>query len=131
MNFRTLANYVSSHIAFASIKFLSTPFREALLNYETAIAGTEDLEQRWKFCTTLASNLASVTSGAIYINNYFNARDKSVAKNVMDYVFDAYNEFVNNSSWLNGQVKENILKYTNEKITKYVGYHDNLMVEGK
>lgn len=105
-------------------------FRRAFLRFEKDAHGNEDVKQRWKSCTVLTSKQAKVGVGYIYVREYFDVQDKKEANDIMTYDFDAYNELVEEASWLSDEAKKTIRSYTDDKIARYTGYHDLLLTEG-
>lgn len=75
------------------------------------------------------AEVAPVAIGSLYIHRYFKKGSRESAKDIMDYVFEAYQENIKNLEWLSKADKDAILEKS-KNTTKYLGYIEDLNTKG-
>ncbi|CAO1337140.1 unnamed protein product [Diamesa serratosioi] len=122
---RTLANYVGWRVVQSSLSFMHKEIRDAELRFYKNALGKEDFEQRWKLCAIITQIEAPVSTGSLFVKEYFPKEDKILAVNMVESLIKEYNTTIDNSIWMDEQTKE-AAKLTTTLMKKYIGYHDKL-----
>jgi neprilysin len=125
---RTIANVIGWRIVQRAIPFLGEDVRKILLEYETAVHGKQDNDQRWKFCVSLTTERVAVGVGSLYIDEYFSEEDRKATIKMVDFIQDEYLSTLNSSDWIDNEVKINASKLA-RKMFKVIGYHEHLRSE--
>ena len=123
---RTIANYVGWRIIQISTDFMHVEMRTASLKFQKSTFGKQDLDQRWKLCAILTQNTASVSTGSLYVDNYFTKGDKISAVTLVDNLLKEYVSTIKNSNWTNDGSK-NFIKQRAMDMKMYIGYDDTLI----
>ncbi len=80
---RTRANYVAWRVIQLALNFLSDDFRGSTADFYKFAFGKEDIEQRWRECLLMIAENTPVSTGALYVNEYFKKRDKEEAEKMV------------------------------------------------
>lgn len=125
---RVLANYVGWRVVQSSLSFMHKEIRNAELRFQKYALGKEDFEQRWKLCAFLTQVEAPVSTGSLFVKEYFTKEDKKASVDLVDRLLEEYSTTIDNSDWMDNQTKT-AAKNTAMTMKKYIGYHDKLETE--
>ena len=108
--------------AFASD--LSSNFdKENFRFYGTVLSGVPQQRPRWKRVLDAEEGLLGDALGQLYVQKYFSETTKQRYVKMVDEIFDAYRNRIQNLDWMSDSTKQKAISKLNH-VTKKVGYPD-------
>lgn len=73
------------------------------------MAGRAAKPIRWKNCLDMTVKLLDLPSGALYIREHFTIEDKNETLDMIEHLFIAMKEMINDSDWMDRDTKHKAL----------------------
>ena len=75
--FSTVANYIGWSMVKSMTSMMSTPFRRAASRLKKRLYKIHSDQPRWEYCTGLTESEVGFATGALFVEKYFSATDRS------------------------------------------------------
>lgn len=129
--------YLRFHVANSKAKDLSSAFVNANFEfYGRSLAGTKELQPRWKrVLTTIDSNVGEAM-GELYVTKFFSPEAKAGVLQMVDNIKQAMRESIRELAWMSDSTKQQAYKKLDTILVK-IGYPDtwrdysSLKIDGK
>ena len=116
--------YLRWHLLHAGAPALSDPFVQENFNfYGRKLAGTKELQPRWKRCVQSTNGILGEALGEVYVRKYFPPEAKSHALLMVNNLIAALRSDIPTLSWMGPQTKQAALAKL-QAFTVKIGYPD-------
>jgi putative endopeptidase len=116
--------YFKWHVLNGSAGFLSKKFvRENFRFYSTALAGITKERPMWERVVGFIDGAIGEALGKLYVEKYFDHEAKKKISELVDNLFAAYRERIQNLDWMTPKTKKLALKKL-DGMTRKLGYPD-------
>ena len=92
--------------------------------FGTILSGTPAQRPRWKRMLDQEENYLGDALGQLYVSRYFSPQTKARYQKLIDEVFAAYRDRIQNLDWMSDATKQRALRKL-EAVTKKLGYTDH------
>jgi putative endopeptidase len=117
--------YLRWHLVSANARFLSSPIvNEDFAFYGKTLAGTEQIEPRWKRCTQDVDEDLGEALGEAYVEKYFSPEAKQQALKMVKEIEAAMQQDIESLSWMSAATKPRALEKLHAVANK-IGYPDH------
>ncbi|MFD1418572.1 M13 family metallopeptidase [Companilactobacillus keshanensis] len=104
---------------------LDEEFRQTIGEYNLALSGAKELQNRTKYAYHKASGIFSQVVGVYYGNKYFGEAAKKDVANMIKKMIAIYEQRISDNSWLSEATKQKAIVKL-DKIEVKVGYPDKI-----
>jgi len=116
--------YLRWHVLHAAAPALSDNFvQENFDFYSKKLAGTKEIQPRWKRCVQAVNGNLGEALGEVYVNKYFPPEAKARAKAMVNNLLAALRSDIPTLSWMGPETKKQALTKL-EAFTVKIGYPD-------
>jgi putative endopeptidase len=116
--------YLKWHVLHDAAPALSDNFVNENFNfYGKTLAGTKELQPRWKRCVQAVNGNLGEALGEVYVNKYFPPEAKAHAKEMVNNLLAALRSDIPTLSWMGPETKKEALAKM-EAFTVKIGYPD-------
>jgi predicted metalloendopeptidase len=116
--------YLKWHILHSAAPALSEKFVQENFNfYGNQLAGTKEIQPRWKRCVQATNGNLGEALGEVYVNKYFPPEAKAHAKEMVNNLLAALRSDIPTLSWMGPETKKQALAKM-EAFTVKIGYPD-------
>jgi putative endopeptidase len=123
--------YLRWHLVSANARFLPAAFvNEDFAFYGKTLAGTEQIEPRWKRCTQDVDEDLGEALGEAYVEKYFSPEAKQQAQKMVKEIEAAMQQDIDSLSWMSAATKPRALEKLHAVANK-IGYPDHWRDYGK
>jgi putative endopeptidase len=117
--------YLRWHLLSANARFLTAAFvNEDFAFYGKTLAGTEQIEPRWKRCTKDVDQDLGEALGQAYVEKYFSPEAKGQALKMVKEIEGAMQQDIESLSWMSAPTKTRALEKLHTVANK-IGYPDH------
>ena len=104
---------------------LDEEFRQTIGEYNLALSGAKELQNRTKYAYHFASSVFSEVIGAYYGKKYFGEKAKADVHQMVEKMISIYEQRLSNNTWLSEDTKKKAIVKL-DKIVIKVGYPDKI-----
>lgn len=104
---------------------LDEEFRQTIGEYNLAMSGAKELQNRTKYAYHLAAGIFSEVIGVYYGKKYFGEAAKDDVRNMVKKMISIYEQRINANTWLGEDTKKKAIVKL-DKIVVKVGYPDKI-----
>ncbi|XP_057332140.1 neprilysin-2-like [Microplitis mediator] len=119
---RVQANYLIWHTVASSVKYLNDGIRERQLEYNKDLYHETERRPRWKECVETVSNTLPISTGAMYVRDYFSKDARETARKITLDVRDQFIKTLQTVDWMNEETRKHALDKA-KSITINIGIH--------
>ena len=120
----TLQSYLLFHLLNRTAPFLGKDFVDSHFEFHgKVLTGTAELQPRWKRVIGFVGDEVRDLVGKAYIEKHFPPTAKKAAKEMVDYIVEAFRHRIKTVDWMQDATREKALKKL-DKFTVKIGYPD-------
>uniref|UniRef100_A0A0K0FE70 Neprilysin-1 (inferred by orthology to a C. elegans protein) n=1 Tax=Strongyloides venezuelensis TaxID=75913 RepID=A0A0K0FE70_STRVS len=118
---KIITNYMLNRYFSSWTMQLDERYEDIQQDFLKEFVGKKVKSPRWKDCITVASSKLPYASGAMYIDAYFNDKDKAAAMDMIKDLREAFGEIIENNTWMDDVTKNYALEKLKEMMP-LIGY---------
>ncbi|CEF59415.1 Phosphate-regulating neutral endopeptidase [Strongyloides ratti] len=118
---RVITNYILTRYFSAWTMQLDERYEDIQQEFLKEFVGKKVKSPRWKDCSATASSKLPYASGAMYIDAFFNDKDKAAAMDMVKDLREAFNEILESNNWMDVDTKKYALEKLHEMMP-LIGY---------
>ncbi|XP_078618830.1 phosphate-regulating neutral endopeptidase PHEX-like isoform X2 [Branchiostoma floridae x Branchiostoma japonicum] len=118
---KTIANYMVWRIVRNRINNLGKEFRDMVFEYNRVLSGADQVNPRWKTCSSYVEGNFGAPLGYKYVNSYFSADKKTQVIGMIERVRDAFKKQIDELEWM-AEPDKIVAKDKADAIDPKVGY---------
>uniref|UniRef100_A0A913IE97 Neprilysin n=1 Tax=Strongyloides stercoralis TaxID=6248 RepID=A0A913IE97_STRER len=118
---RVITNYILTRYFSTWTMQLDERYEDIQQEFLKEFVGKKVKSPRWKDCSATASSKLPYASGAMYIDAFFNDKDKAAAMDMVKDLREAFNEILESNSWMDDVTKKYALEKLHEMMP-LIGY---------
>uniref|UniRef100_A0A0N5CGX8 Neprilysin n=1 Tax=Strongyloides papillosus TaxID=174720 RepID=A0A0N5CGX8_STREA len=118
---KVITNYILNRYFSSWTMQLDERYEDIQQDFLKEFVGKKVKSPRWKDCITVASSKLPYASGAMYIDAYFNDKDKAAAMDMIKDLREAFGEIIESNTWMDDVTKNYALEKLKEMMP-LIGY---------
>ncbi|GEO59381.1 M13 family metallopeptidase [Companilactobacillus bobalius] len=123
--FENLKAWMLVRYLVANSEYLDEDFRQVTGEYELALSGAKELQNRTKFAYHLAEDKFDEVIGIYYGKKYFGEKAKADVRGMVERMIGIYKQRLTDNTWLSQATKDKAILKLNKIVIK-VGYPDKI-----
>lgn len=106
---KIIANYIMWKVFQDSEIYLTKELNNITKKITLKITGDKTIIPRWTTCMNIVQKNFLISTGALYVRNYFDNTKKKLIENIVDDIRYQFNGILNNIDWMDEVTKKNAI----------------------